>query len=137
MVSAVNFSTVAKLYNQYSQGTVLNFADHPEVSYAIPPQATQWACKRLASSSRIIPAGHSLIHKIKNALRLLVELTQLCFGRVGVINRKLAEDMLRLAPVAIRFRVDANITIGQVREARAVASEIELRGVRVEFDVPM
>ena len=51
--------------------------------------------------------------------------------------RELAEKMLRLSPVAIRFRVDANITFGQVREARAVASEIELRGVRVEFDVPM
>lgn len=51
--------------------------------------------------------------------------------------RGLAEELLRLGPVAIRFRVDANITIAQVREARTVASEIEQRGVRVEFDVPM
>lgn len=51
--------------------------------------------------------------------------------------REAAEEMLRLSPAAIRFRVDANITIGQVRDARTVASEIELRGVRVEFDVPL
>lgn len=51
--------------------------------------------------------------------------------------REMADDMLRLKPSAIRFRVDANITIGQVRDARVVSREIEERGVKVEFDAPV
>lgn len=51
--------------------------------------------------------------------------------------RKKAELVLRREPDAIRFRVDANITVGQIQDARSVAGEIEDRGVRVEFDVPM
>ena len=69
LASTVNLPAVAELYNQYPQSTVLNLADYSVIAYAIPPQTTQWACKRLARSSRIIPAGHPFIHKIKDAFR--------------------------------------------------------------------
>lgn len=47
------------------------------------------------------------------------------------------QNLLRLAPMAIRFRLDTGITLEQARLARSVATDIEQLGVRVEFDSPV
>lgn len=43
---------------------------------------------------------------------------------------------LRLAPKTVHFRLDANVTVGQVREARVLASSVERSGVAIVFDTP-
>lgn len=47
------------------------------------------------------------------------------------------QNLLRQAPRAIRFRLDTGITFEQARFARSVATEVEQRGVQVEFDSPV
>lgn len=47
------------------------------------------------------------------------------------------QNLLRLAPMAIRFRLDTGITFEQARFARSVATDTAQVGVLVEFDSPV
>lgn len=47
------------------------------------------------------------------------------------------ENLLRRAPMVLRFRLDTGIALEQARFARSVATEVEHAGVKVEFDSPL
>jgi len=47
------------------------------------------------------------------------------------------QNQLRRAPKTIRFRLDAGITFEQARFARSLATELEQKGIEVEFDSPV